>query len=640
VGEAIRSPAQIAYGKGMPGLNTLTTISAVTISSEAINRPPAFHNPEMILGVAASSGIARGEAVICHCDEVIAVPRRSLDDTDLPRELERFETAVRETDDQLRALETEVRETSGTAEAAIFGAQIQILHDPMLRKEIASRCLRGKINIEAAVNDSAEKLVAAFHAIDDPVFAERAADVQDVARRLLNCLLERDTTEPRELPVGSIVVARELLPSLAAGLGQNRIRALVAERGGTTAHAVILARSLGIPTVIHAEGAMTKIKSGDSLIVDGLAGRVFIRPSQEIRREYERLEADLAARQKALQDLVDVPAVTRDGVSIKLSANVGKVADASAAAAFQADGIGLYRTEFAFLVHPHFPTEDQQYQIYRSAADQVGDREVVLRVLDLGSDKLLPYFPLPAEANPSLGRRGTRLLLGHPEILRTQLRAILRLSATHRVSLLFPMIGGLDEFIAAQRAVESAKAELREEKQLFDSQIRVGAMIETPSAAITARAIARQADFLSIGTNDLVQYLLTTDRTSMEMAGYYEPLHPAVIQALKLVVDAAAAEGKPISVCGEIAGNPSYTELLLGLGVTSLSVAPGEILEIKRVVRLLDARAARMLAAGALAAGTIGEVKALVAGKAPLENEGVFQRRALQRWRGEGGGGA
>jgi phosphotransferase system enzyme I (PtsI) len=308
--------------------------------------------------------------------------------------------------------------------------------------------------------------------------------------------------------------------------------------------------------------------------------------------------------------------VTRDGVTITLAANVGKVADASVAAACHAEGIGLYRTEFAFLVHPSFPTEEQQYQVYGRAADQVRPHEVVIRVLDVGSDKLLPYFPLPLEANPSLGRRGTRLLLGHPEILRTQLRAILRLSATHTVALLFPMIGGVEEFNAAREAVEQAKAQLHQEGLAFDLHIKVGAMIETPSAAITARWIAREADFLSIGTNDLVQYLLTTDRTSMEMSAYYEPMHPAVIQTIKLVLDGAAAEGKPVSICGEMAGNAAYTALLLGLGATRLSVASGELLEIKRVIRSISMTAARQLAKRALAAGTIDEVKACLAAAA------------------------
>ncbi|ACB76155.1 phosphoenolpyruvate--protein phosphotransferase [Opitutus terrae] len=594
---------------------------------------------EMILGLAAATGIARGQAVICHCGDNVAVPRRLLGEDEVPGELQRFETALRETEGHLRTMETEVRARCGAADAAVFDAQIQMLRDPLLRHEVIGRCTKGKLNVEAALSDAVDELMAAFRAIDDPVFRERAADVQDVGRRLLNRLLAREDTDVRSLPAGSVVVARELLPSLAAGLGPNRIRALVAERGGTTAHAVILARSLGIPTVIHADGATTKIRPHDPVIVDGVAGRVFVRPSESVSREYERLQASLANRDQALRELVTLPTVTQDGVAIGLSANVGNVADAAAAARAHADGVGLYRTEFAFLVNAGFPTEEEQFQIYRSAAAQLKGREMVLRVLDLGSDKLLPYFPLPIEANPSLGRRGTRLLMRHPEILRTQLRAALRVSATHALSLLFPMIGGLDEFLAARQAVEDAKAALRATGQPFDPAIRVGAMIETPAAAITARALVWAADFLSVGTNDLVQYLLTTDRTSSEMAGYYEPLHPAVLQVLKHIIEAATAEAKPVSLCGEIAGNPAYTELLLGLGVRSLSVAPTELLEIRRVVRTLDSREASRLAERALAAGTIAEVKTIVAAKRVPNDEATFQRRALQRWRWEGGAG-
>lgn len=616
-------------------------VPAIPTEGVAAARCIALGNRAMILGVAASAGLARGPAFICRCDDATTVPRRSVAEAELPQEIEKLDTAFQAADEELRALQSQIEQTSAAAEATIFAAQAEMLHDPMLRKEIAQRCLRGKINIEAAVSDAADKLIAAFNQIDDPIFRERSVDVRDVARRVLDHLLHRENTMIRDLPTGSIIVARELLPSLATGLDQSKILGLVAERGGTTAHAVILARSLGIPAVIHAEGAIENIKTGDPLIVDGLAGRVFINPTDDIQREYDGLQVDLDARRNALKELIDVPAVTSDGVAITLNANVGKVADAAMAAAFGADGIGLYRTEFAFFAHAQFPTEEQQYQIYRAAADHVRPGNVVLRTLDVGSDKLLPYFPLPVEANPSLGRRGTRLLLGHPQILRTQLRAILRLSATHPVSLLFPMIGGVEEFIAARAAVESTKEELRREGQPFNPRIPIGAMIETPSAAVTARWIAREADFLSIGSNDLVQYLLTTDRTSMEMAAYYEPLHPAVIQSLKFVIDAAAAEGKPVSLCGEIAGNPAYTALLLGLGATSLSVAPGEILEIKRVVCSLSMAAARQLAAKALVAGTILEIKTCIAGAVePMpQREDIFQRRAVQRWRGEGGAG-
>jgi phosphoenolpyruvate-protein phosphotransferase len=563
----------------------------------------------MILGIPASSGLAQGPAFLCRCDDTIDVPRRSVEEAELPLEMERFEAAIQATENELATLERQIRHRSSGPEAAIFSAQAEMLRDPMIREEVTQRTLRGKINIEAAVSDAAEKLVATFSQIDDPVFRERATDVRDIARRVLGHLLQRADNPAERLPPGSIIVARELLPSLAATLDQSRVSGMVVEQGAATAHAVILARSMGIPTVIHAEGIATKVRMGDQLIVDGLSGRIFINPSAAIRQEYEQLRADLDVRREALNELSDLPAVTTDGVTIKLSANIGKVADAVVAAACGADGIGLYRTEFAFFAHPQFPSEEQQFQVYRSAAEQVTGR-VVLRILDVGSDKLLPYFPLPTETNPSLGRRGTRLLLGHPGILRTQLRAMLRLSATRAVSLLFPMIGGVEEFRAARAAVEEAKALLQAEGVAFDPTVPVGAMIETPAATVTARWIAREADFLSIGSNDLVQYLLTTDRTSMAMAAYYEPLHPAVIQSLKSILEAGAKEGKPVSLCGEIAGNPAYTALLVGLGVRCFSVASGELLEIKRRVRSISLAEAGQLAARALAAGTIAEVKA------------------------------
>ena len=350
-----------------------------------------------------------------------------------------------------------------------------------------------------------------------------------------------------------------------------------------------------------------KITTGDLLIVDGLAGRVFVNPSASVLKEYDKLEADLKAHQSALEDLIDLPSVTRDRVEVKLSVNIGKAADATAAARLDADGIGLYRTEFVFLVQDHFPYEEEQYQIYRTAADRVKPRDVVIRLLDIGSDKLLPYFPLPRESNPSLGRRGTRLLLTHPEMLLTQLRAILRLSATHPVSILFPMIGDVEELRAARKAVETAKALLESERQPFNCNVKVGAMIETPSAAIMIQRLAKEADFLSIGTNDLVQYLLTIDRTSTSVASYYEPLHPAVLQALAALGTHAGA--KNISICGEMAGNPSYTRLLLGLGFRSLSVNPGEVLEIKNAIRSTSVTEAEAFVRGILQLDTIQEIK-------------------------------
>ena len=563
----------------------------------------------MILGEVASSGVARGLAFVCACVEPTTVPRRVIHETETQKEMEKLDAAISEAEKELLDLQERVQQKAGKQEANIFEAQILLLHDLSLREEISTRCLTQKINVEAALDEAIEKLTSLFVRLEDPYFRERAADLRDVGKRLLDILTRCQRSEIPNIPDGSVIVTSELLPSVTAQLDGQMIRGLIAEKGGQTAHATILARALGIPLLIRVPDATTIIRTDDRLIVDGLAGRVFINPAPAILREYDRLEADLQAHRSALKGLIELPAMTLDGVQIKLCANIGKSADAVAAATLNADGVGLYRTEFVFLVQDHFPSEEEQYQIYRTTAEHLKPREVVIRVLDIGSDKLLPYFPLPLEANPALGCRGIRLLLAHPEILRSQLRAILRLSATHPVSILFPMVGGMEDLFGAKAAIASAKASLAAERQPFNPRVPIGAMIETPSAAIMTERLAQAVDFFSIGTNDLVQYVLTTDRASNEVASYYEPLHPAMLQVLASVASAAKANRKSISICGEMAGNPAYTQLLLGLGFRSLSVSPSEILEIKNSIRSISMQQAEDFTRRILQLNTIQEIK-------------------------------
>lgn len=584
---------------------------ATTLNLSALNAPPGC----MLTGLAAASGIARGAAFVCACGDNIHVPRRLIDAAMVGAELTRLEIAVRQVETELLALRTETRRKLGAESAAIFEAQACLLRDPELSNATALRCRTEMINIEAALSDTVASLTQAFAKIDNAIIRERAADLRDVTRRLLTRLLSQSSRRLPSFPPGCIVVTRELLPSLAAELDRVTIAGIVAEQGGPTAHAVILARALGIPTLLYVEDATNKIQTGDPLILDGLAGRLFIRPPPSVQREYEWHQANLESHRNLLKEALDLPATTLDGVAVTLNANIGKVADASSAAALNAAGIGLYRTEFVFLVEDHFPSEEEQFQTYRKTAECIGDRDMVIRALDVGSDKLLSYFPLPSEPNPSLGQRGTRLLLNHPEILTPQLRAVLRLSATHRVSLMFPMIGGVDEIVAVRQQLRRVQDELRSEGLAFDPHLRIGAMIETPSAVLTARHIAQEVDFLSIGTNDLTQYLLVSDRGSRAMANYYEPLHPAVMLSLKAVVDAALIEKKEVSICGEMAGNPAYTELLIGIGIRSLSVAPSELLEIKRVIRSLTIVRANEIAHCVLTARTIGDIKECLAAR-------------------------
>lgn len=566
--------------------------------------------PAMILGEVASSGLARGRALLCDCAKQTIVPRRQVSEAEAQKEVERFDAAVIAAEQKLLVVQASVQRTLGKAEAEIFEAQILLMRDAQLRDAVRDRCLEKRMNVEAAVDEAIQHLMVLFSRLEDPYFRERAADLRDVGKRLLDHLAMNQTPGLPVLPDDCVLVTSELFASVVAQLEGHGVRALIVEKGGLTAHATILARALGIPMLVQVPEATEKIRAGDLVIVDALAGRIFVNPKPELLRTYDQLEADLQIHQSSLKDLIGLPAVTLDGIEIKLCANIGQTADAVAAANVKADGAGLYRTEFIFLVQDHFPSEEEQFQLYRTTAEHLQPGETVIRVLDIGSDKPLSYFPLSREANPALGCRGTRLLLAHPTVLHTQLRAILRLSASHPVAILLPMIGGVDELRAAKAALESVKAELAAAGQSFNFRIPLGAMIETPSAAILIGQLAGEVDFFSVGTNDLVQYLLAADRIGGELASAYEPLHPAVLQVLATLAKAAKAKGKPICLCGEIASDPAYTTLLLGLGFRSFSVSPGRLLEIKHAIRSSRLSEAEELAGKVLPLTSVKEIKA------------------------------
>jgi phosphoenolpyruvate-protein phosphotransferase (PTS system enzyme I) len=358
--------------------------------------------------------------------------------------------------------------------------------------------------------------------------------------------------------------------------------------------------------------ASARIRTGDRLIVDAVAGLVFVNPEAAVEREYDRVESELRTYREGLRQLAGVPSVTLDGASIVLRANVSKLADTEAALLYDADGIGLYRTEFAFSVRPRLPTEDEQYEFLACAAERFHPRKVVFRLLDLGGDKTLPYFPLPSSRNPSLAQRGIRLLLRHPDVLKPQLRAILRVSADHPASILLPAVGGVEEVRQAREVIRQVQSDLAASGVRFDPGIPVGAMVEIPSAALIARTLAEEVDFLSLGTNDLVQYVLAADREDEGIASYYQPLHPGVLRLIHAVAEAARGAGRDLTICGEMAGDPLHVELLLGLGLRELSVAPGEMLEVKNAIRSVRLADALELARAALELGTVAEVEALL----------------------------
>jgi phosphotransferase system enzyme I (PtsI) len=562
-------------------------------------------------GTAASAGIGRGTAFVLASAVGAPAPRRPVSSEEVGGELTRLEAALERAEGELIAVRMSVSDKIGAREGEIFAAQALVVRDPLLRNRISDLIRDQKINAEAAVADVVESFTRSFGEIPDPYFRERASDVRDVGRRVLAALI--GVHEQLEVPPGAVIVADELLPSVTARLEVGHIRAFASEHGGRFSHASIMARSQGIPSVTGIPGVARTVRTGDRLIVDGIAGAIFVNPSDAVEREYERLEREIRADKDRLRETVDLPAVTLDGASIGLLANAGKFADTEAALLYQADGIGLYRTEFAYAIRDDFPTEDEQFEFLERAAARLHPRRVVFRLLDLGADKQLRYFPLPPARNPSLAERGIRLLLKHPELLRRQLRAFLRVSASHPISILLPMVSGIDDVRRTRAVIHEVEAELRAAAVPFDPQVPIGAMVEIPSAVLVARDLAKEVDFFSLGTNDLVQYVLAADREDESVASYYQPLHPAVLRLIASLAEVASQTGRPLTICGDIAGDPLYTELLLGLGLRALSVAPGEIPGVKHRIRTIDLGEARRFAQRVLELGTAAEVEDSVA---------------------------
>jgi len=583
--------------------------------------------PSVLKGIGVAAGVARGAAFVLACGDRSAAPRRSIRASEVESEGARFRAAAAAALSELAALQKDVTERIGPAQGDILGAQLLALQDPGLRDRVLRLVDEKRINAEAALSEVIDDYTRMLDGVSDSYLRERAADVRDVGRRLLSTMVERQKAGRLEIPEGAIIVAQELLPSVTARLQLENARAFVTERGSRFSHSAILARSMGTPAVAGIPDASTQIKTGDRIVVDGVAGIVLVEPEPSVDREYERLEAELRASKAELRHLVGVPSATGDGTAIPLLANINKFADTEAALRFGADGIGLYRTEFAFSVRPRLPSEDEQFEFLARAAERFHPRKVVFRLLDLGGDKVLPYLPLPPSRNPSLSQRGVRLLLERLDVLKPQLRAFLRVSADHPVSILLPVVSGVEDVRRVREVLRQVQRELTADGRTFDPAVPVGAMIEIPAAALMAQALAEEADFLSLGTNDLVQYVLAADREDESAAGSYQPLHPGVLRLIRLVADAADEAGRELTICGEMAGDPANTELLLGLGLRALSVAPGQLLEVKSAIRATQLDDAREVARQALALRSVGEVETLLSGRrasaAPTRDEPV-----------------
>jgi len=559
-------------------------------------------NSEVVVqGIAASKGIAYGQ-IFVYLQSSVEVPSYEVDPERRQDEIARFDQGMVITRQQIQRIQEEVRKNLGQSEAAIFDAHLLVLEDQALLSETIREFETTGRNIETCFHSVAKRYIEAFAAIDDEYLRERASDLRDVTQRVLQNLLGQAVSSLSALVDKRIVVANDINPSDSAGIDSSQALAIVTDRGSKTSHAVIVARSMKIPAVVGVGELTRRVKEGDWAIVDGYDGVVILNPSEQTLFRYGQIRIQKTSFEQRLIEANREPAVTLDGVGVSLMANVEKVDEAALVSEYNANGIGLFRTEYLYLSSSRMPSEQEQFLAYKTVAEKIAPLPVVIRTLDLGGDKPMTGQDnlFPEEDNPFMGFRAIRFCLENVPLFKDQLRAVLLASAYGKIRLMFPMISGSEELSRARGLLEECKHELRERGQPFDETIEVGSMIEIPSAALTADILAKQCQFFSVGTNDLIQYLIAIDRVNNRIAHLYEPTHPAVLRMLRYVVDEAHKVGIPVSVCGEMAGDPVYVPLLLGLGVDELSMTPPSIPAVKYLIRSLSLADARELAAKAM----------------------------------------
>lgn len=562
---------------------------------------------ERLNGLPAAPGFGMGRAHLLHSPVSFAlVDERRADDPAAERI--RFARAVAESVAELESLKARLARRLPEFDSGIIEAHRMMLEDRGFISKVEQH-IKGGLGAEASLKHVVEEYLAAFAGMSDEYLSERAADVKDVGLRVLRNLLGVEEPE-RALERDSVLVADDITISDLTLLDHEHLRGIVLATGGVTSHVTILAKSFEIPTVVGARPAGgEEVHEGDELIVDGNAGVVFVNPPVDVAREYERLERQYKAFNRELEPLRGMPAETTDGRRVNMYANIGLIADLPFAHRHGADGIGLYRTEFPFLTYREFPDEEEQYQLYARVVRGMEGRPVTIRTLDVGADKYPSYLHLAREANPFLGWRSIRISLEMPEVFKVQIRAILRVATLGRVRILLPMISSMEEIRRANELIAEAKDELRSQGVDFDPQVPVGMMVEVPSAVAMATNLIREVDFFSIGTNDLIQYLLAVDRNNHKVAALYEPLHPAVLSAIHQTVQAAKGAGKWVGMCGEMASDPLCTLVLIGLGLDDLSMGPFFIPVVKRIIRSVPYAAVRAITRDVLGLATVKEVK-------------------------------
>lgn len=561
-----------------------------------------------LLGLGASPGFGRGRAHVLEPRMNLgSIPEKKI--RNRPREIERFRSAVERGIDQINVVKNRMSRLISKEESAIFDVYRLILEDPAIIQQIENQIRKEGFTAEYAVRVVFERYLQHVGKIGDNYLRERTADIKDAAQRLLENLTGVSGRE-LDIPDNAVLVAEDLSPADLSMLEGDHFKGIVLSTGGVTSHASILAKSFEIPSVVAIEGLMENVHQGDLVIVDGNSGGIYVNPGHEVIREYDRLEKDYAELNRELEELKELPAETIDGHRVALYSNVGLLSDVAFAHLHGAQGVGLYRTEIPFLAHRDFPSEEEQYALYRRVVEGMGEKPVTIRTLDIGADKYPSYMrSIGVEPNPFLGWRSIRVSLEVEEIFKTQLRAILRVGDLGRVRLLVPMVSSLEEIFKVKELLGEARRELERESVPFDRHMEIGVMVEVPSAVHLADRFLREVDFLSIGTNDLIQYILAVDRSNRRVANLYEPLHPAVLAALAATIEAGKREGKRVGMCGEMAGDPLSALVLLGMGLEEFSMGSLYIPVIKKTIRSISYKAAKTSAEIVLQMDTVGEIK-------------------------------
>jgi phosphotransferase system enzyme I (PtsI) len=566
---------------------------------------------KFIQGIGASPGIIIGKAYLLERFKV-RLPQKQINPEQVEGEIKRFLNAIEKSRDQLTEIKEKILDTEVRKHSFILDVHLMILDDEMLLQDTVDKIRKEKVNAEWALDLTLEKLDAAFQAIEDEYLRERRSDLHYVAARIFRNLLGKKHDDITKIKGKVIIVAHDLSPADTLQMNLKYVAGFITDIGGKVSHTAILSRSLGIPAVVGLEVATSLINGGDLLIIDGETGEMVINPTEEVSQSFLERKRRTKLIEREILKYASLPAETRDGVRVRLQANIEMVEEISSAKIHGAEGIGLYRTEILYLNRKDLPTEEEHFQIYRRLVETIYPATATIRTLDIGGDKFLPDYSKNNELNPALGLRAIRFSMKETDIFKTQLRGVLRASAHGKLRILFPMISGMEEIRQAKAILEEVKRGLIKAKIPFDQEIEIGAMIEIPSASATADLLAREVNFFSIGTNDLIQYTLAVDRINEHVSYLYEPLHPAILRIIRGVVQYAHQAGIPVAICGEMAAEPAYALVLLGLGLDEFSMNPISIPKVKKVLRMSRFEETRSLVEQLFQFSTASEIECFV----------------------------